>query len=558
MSLNNISKRKLILIKLLGGFDGLAAFVPLDQLPLYYQLRATLGVAEANLLSLDSAYPIGLHPSAAPARELMQRGLLRLINNVGYPEFNKSHFESTDLVVSGGDGNGPPSMGGSIIGRYLEKRYPSYPNGFPNALQRSPAGYGSGTAIPKTIWGSTGPQMGIRIIGNPSTLFDISLLVNQAKGMNSGLSNKERLVSIINDVDTQADAFGAELKRAYEAGVIVEEFAGTSISSQLENVAKLIKGGSDTEIFVVSIGVFDTHNDQAIQGDNTKGTFASAIEDVFSGMLDFQTEMMSSGLADDILCLTVSEFGRRAKENGLVGSGKVGTDHGTSYPMLMMGTGVIPGVSGPNPNLSDLDENNDLKGFSFDYRDVFKTALKWLGAGPVLLKAAGVDTFTELPIIDQPFPEAFLDLTYAGIKLGDSGGLEPKVVPPPLNLRLVSVDHQGFDIAWDTPQDISNVAGYRVEINGGSFQESDPLTASVSGVAPDTDYFIKVWSLAPNGDLSVPATLSVRTDPEPKNPTDPIKDLPKDLVERVEKSEERIGNLEAINEALREALNQGD
>ena len=405
-------KRKLVIIQQGGGVDGLNLLIPTDQQDIYQQLRPTVGIKENSQLDLGSEYDLALHPSASSIKELFEMGVARIVQQVAYPEGNQSHFESIDITMSGGDGTGRPTNG-SIMGRFLEAKYPDYPTAFPNDKQKGPPGYAQGTAIPQNIWGSNSGEKGIRVISDPDYLYNVSQKVNQAKGVGSGMSKKERMIAIMNAADGQADKLGYELKRAYEAGLIVQVFNEGTISRQLKNVAKLIKGGLDTEVYMVSIGTFDTHNDQVLAGDSTKGVFTEQIEDVYGALLTFQRELMDAGLADEVLTITSSEFGRRVTEND-----DLGTDHGTAYPMLIVGPGVAPGVSGANANLSNLDSNGDFADFNYDYRQVFATILKkWLGAGINQITAAGLLGFYNQMIdglIDKPYPEDQLDQDYTG------------------------------------------------------------------------------------------------------------------------------------------------
>ena len=470
-----------------GGIDTLNVLIPQEQDALYNQHRPKLAIAESDQVLLDSSTTLGVHPAAAAIRELYQMGVARIVQQVAYPNPNQSHFESTDIVIGGGDGNSI-ELEGSWIGRFLKARYTNYPAGFPNDNMDSPPGLGTGWAIPKMVFSAPGSELGVKLQSSPDLLWVIGQMVNQDKGDGPTLTRAQQKVAYINAIDTQADKFGATLKAAYDAGTITQSYVNGPISTQLRDVAKTIIGGSEVEVYVVSVGVFDTHDNQVLDvNNNTSGPFANSINDVYEGILSFQKELMQAGKADEVLLMTFSEFGRRVTEN----DGK-GTDHGTAYSMMLVGTQVSPGISGENPDLSNLDANGDFASWNYDYREVAAKLLKqWMGAGPNQLAAAGLlgfgDTIGDL--IETPVAPEFLDLDYTNTLTVVDPDPDPDPTKPeaPTNLRAINVDHQGFGILWDYPSNTTGIAGYRVLVNEANLQDSDDNYAAVENVASDTE-----------------------------------------------------------------------
>lgn len=525
-------KRKLVIVMQGGGIDGLNLLIPQEQDALYNQHRPKLGIAESDQIQLDSSTTLGVHPAAAAIKELYQMGVMRLVQQVAYPDPNQSHFESTDIVIGGGDGNGS-DLAGSWLGRFLQARYAGYPAGFPNDNMDSPPGVGFGWAIPKIVWSAPGAELGIKLQGSPNLLFEIGQMVDQAKGADLGLTSAQRKIAYINAIDTQADKFGLALKNAYDAGITTQTYVDGPISKQLRDVAKTIIGGGEAEAYVVSVGSFDLHDKQALsESDNTSGSFATSINDVYEGVLSFQRDLMSAGKADEVLLMTFSEFGRRVTENA-----GLGTDHGTAWPMLLVGTGVNPGISGDNADLSSLDSNGDFASWNYDYRQVLATILSdWLGAGPNQLAAAGLLGFLGQKVeglIDTPVPLESRDQDYTGgftppvdpdpIEPVEPVDPTPVAIPAPSNLRFINLASDGFGILWDYPQSILGIEAYRVLVNGEVIQDSDDNFAGFYDAISGTEYIVQVASMATDGTLSEWVSMNVTTLPEVVEPDpDPV------------------------------------
>jgi len=172
-------------------------------------------------------------------------------------------------------------------------------------------------------------------------------------------------------------------------------YPDTGLSGQLKTVARLLSGGSQTKVFLVDIGGFDTHDEQSVLGTPDTGWHANTLMELAEGIKTFHDDLEALGIADRVMTATFSEFGRRAIENG-----NYGTDHGTIAPMFVFGNGVEAGVSGANDNLTDLLYGTQLQNQQYDYRQLYSTILQdWLGSGDGALMATFSEVWTKIPSI---------------------------------------------------------------------------------------------------------------------------------------------------------------
>jgi hypothetical protein len=202
------------------------------------------------------------------------------------------------------------------------------------------------------------------------------------------------------------------ITQAFDAGSnAITNYPQTTLAYQLKTVARLIKGGCKTKIYLCNMGGFDTHGDQlAPEGIVTLGGHAELLKNLSDAVRFFFNDLESMGLGDQVAACTFSEFGRCAKENG-----SKGTDHGTLAPMFVYGKGIKAGVNGTNVNLANLSGDNQLQGMQFDYRQVFTTLLQdWLGASDEALVTTMFDGYAKMPIVDAAMvvnPDCYIGTT---------------------------------------------------------------------------------------------------------------------------------------------------
>jgi uncharacterized protein (DUF1501 family) len=387
----DISNRKLVLINLAGGNDGLNTVVPLNQYDLYSNLRPNIKVpiSGANgYINLDSTLPdyqqIGLNPALTGFKSLYDKGWLRVLQSVGYPSQNRSHFTSTDLYLTGNDGNS--LLNGEEtgwMGRFMEQYYSDL------IVESFPLGIQIGSS--KTSLGFHGEEAhGLSINLTRQDPAGFYSILNGLAGeplLNFPDSDYGDQLRFLTDTDVLTNTYAEFISAAFDKGQNDVSYPDNDLANQLKTVARLISGDLGTKIYMVRISGFDTHDAQVQGSGDVTGRHYSLLSNLSESVSAFMSDLESQNLADDLVGLTFSEFGRKAAENG-----NYGTDHGEIAPMFVFGKPIQGGVSGNNPDLSEATSNNNyqLKTVQFDYRQTFGTLLQnFLGANDTVIN----DTF---------------------------------------------------------------------------------------------------------------------------------------------------------------------
>ena len=344
----------LVIIRLKGGNDGLNTVVPLYDYDTYANLRPTIRHQENELLSLSPDFAIPSYMNALES--VWGEGNMKIIHGVGYPDQSLSHFRSSDIWASADAINDEQT---GWWGRYFEDLYPDYlinPPEIPPAIQIGSIGnlifegtnsnYAFSVADPNQL-ANIAQTGGLHDVVNlPECVYGDKLLFLRAK-TNTTLTYAE----VIND--------------AYMASSNQATYLQDDLSEQLAIIARMIKGGLGTKVYMVSLGGFDTHANQV---NKQRGLH----ENLASGIKNFYEDLASEGYDDKVLGMTISEFGRRPYENG-----SNGTDHGTASPTFLFGAGLNgSGFVGAHPdiNASAWDNNNNLVPTT-DFRDVYASVL---------------------------------------------------------------------------------------------------------------------------------------------------------------------------------------
>ena len=381
----NVNAKKIVLIQLSGANDGLNTVIPLNQYDAYAALRPNIKLnnvgASNGLINLDSTLPlanqVGLHPSLTGFKSLYDSGFMRVIQGVGYPSQDKSHFKSTDLWLTGGDGTqANNALDSGWIGRFLESYYSNFLTAnFPLGIQLGSSDNSLG------FHGEVEHGMSININGqDPSGFYSVVNGLGGAPPTNIPNSEYGNLVQFIIDNDSETNIYAQSISTAFNSGTnsATVTYPNTSLSNQLKSVARFISGGLQTKVYLVKIGGFDTHDIQVASNTTTHlGTHANLLTQVSEAIKAFITDLNNQNLGDDVITVPFSEFGRKAGENG-----NLGTDHGEIAPMFVFGKSINPGVSGTNINLSEavLANNYQVQTVQHDYRRVFGTILQdWFG-----------------------------------------------------------------------------------------------------------------------------------------------------------------------------------
>jgi uncharacterized protein (DUF1501 family) len=343
-------RRILVLVQLAGGNDGLNTVIPYEDSN-YHRLRPTLGIKKKEAIPLTDDH--GLHPSCEAMSQLYKEGKLSIVQNVGYPNPNRSHFRSTEIWEGATDANEFGDSG--WVGRYLDNNCSGAPDiGEPEAIT-------FGNELPLTVQGETSHNL-FSINNRPGNInrADYGLLdkmVSPAKNPDNASFLKQTMMDTLITEERIQKLFTKFSSRT--------SYPNNRLAASLKNVASLISSNLPTRVYFVSLGGFDTHQGQV-------QNHQRLLRELSTSLSAFQNDLTARGLEDQVLTMTFSEFGRRPSQNE---SG--GTDHGTAAPLFVMGTQIKDTIIGTPPNL-DLKHNKDLE-FSTDFRSVYSTVLeKWL------------------------------------------------------------------------------------------------------------------------------------------------------------------------------------
>jgi uncharacterized protein (DUF1501 family) len=381
--------RVLVVVQLNGGNDGLNTVLPLDQYSTYMTLRGNIAIPEAKVLRLTANNTAGLHPTMTGLQRLYNDGKVSMVQGVSYPQPNFSHFRSSDIWFTAADST--QNLPTGWMGRYLDSRFPNYPDAYPNPQMPDPLaiqiGYVSSTALlgskVSTATVIQNPDTFAQLVGDKPTVAP-SNLPNTYSGKQIGFIRQQQVSSVQYAAQIKTAANKATNKATYPTN--------NTLADQLKIVARLIAGGLQTKIYYVTLGGFDTHAAQVQATDTTAGDHANLLRMLSDAIASFQNDVEQLGIADHVVGMTFSEFGRRAASNN-----SLGTDHGTSAPLFVFGKGVKGGMIGKSANLTDLD-NGNFK-MQYDFRQIYASVLNdWFGTEKNVSDLVLQRTFATLPI----------------------------------------------------------------------------------------------------------------------------------------------------------------
>ncbi|MDB4179863.1 DUF1501 domain-containing protein [Flavobacteriaceae bacterium] len=401
-----ISNRKLVLINLAGGNDGLNTIIPINYYDIYSNLRPSIKVPSSGINSyinldetLDENQQIGLHPSLTGIKNLYDNDLLRIIQSVGYPSQNKSHFASTDIYSTANDGNSWDNGNNSgWIGRFMESYYAdliqnSYPLGVEIGSKSNSLGF----------HGESEHGLSVNINGqDPSGFYSLISGMAGEPPNNIPISDYGHELEYIIQTDALSNMYSEAISNSFNNGQNAVSYPDTDISNQLKTVARLISGGLESKVYMVKLSGFDTHFGQNQAENDILGDHNDLLTKLSLAVAAFMNDLSAMNLKNDVVGLTYSEFGRKAAENG-----SLGTDHGETAPMFVFGAPVKGGVSGLNPDLNEANENNgyQIQTVQYDYRDTLGTLLQdYLGADNLALDATFFNN-----TLNQSFSETKID-----------------------------------------------------------------------------------------------------------------------------------------------------
>lgn len=356
--------RRLVVIELAGGNDGLNSIVPFQE-PVYRELRPKLAVPEADVLKIDEH--LGFHPSLRGFADLLESGRLAVVQGVGYEQPNRSHFESMDIWHTCQRKEDTRTSG--WLGRYLDvgaSTAGSDPRAIHLGHDKQPFALMSRAVRVPSIRSLDE----FRIQGGDDQAFRqvIQELAEARRNPEDGL------LDFIQSSTSSAIAASERVTSAGHNYSAAATYPETELAQKLLTVARLIDAELATTVYYLQIDGFDTHSQQA-------GAHNSLLRQVAESVRSFLDDVTAHGHADQVAVMCFSEFGRRVAENA-----SEGTDHGTAGPMFVAGTAVRPGLIGAHPSLDDL-QDGDLKHHT-DFRQVYAAVLEqWLQCetAPILL-----------------------------------------------------------------------------------------------------------------------------------------------------------------------------
>lgn len=343
----------LVVLQLSGGNDGLNTVIPVRN-DIYYRSRPRLGIARDKALSLTDE--VGLHPSLTALKGLYDDGAMAVLNGVGYPNPDRSHFRSMDIWHTASPSDQYWQSG--WLGRYIDAQcsgcdQPTQAIELDDVLSLSMKGAThNGLAVkdPRRLYGTANEKFFREVM--------------KEHGADHGEEPVDYLYKTMAETLSSADYIFKQ-SRLHPTKA---SYPSTDIGNSFKTIASLIFSDINTKVYYVSLGSFDTHVNQQMQQERLFKQMNEALEVFFK-------DLKAAGRFEDVLLMTFSEFGRRVAQNA---SG--GTDHGTANNMFLLGGGLKQqGIVNPMSDLDDLQEG-DLK-HQIDFKQVYATVLQnWLKA----------------------------------------------------------------------------------------------------------------------------------------------------------------------------------
>lgn len=376
----------LVLVQLTGGNDGLNTFIPLDRYDNLMKVRSDIMIPENVLLKAGTKN--AFHHSLTGFSDLYQQGKMTVIQSVGYPNHNRSHFRSTDIWTTASDSDKYVSSG--WLGRHFDVDNPNFPTGYPNAKNPDPFAITIGSVVSETCQGE---------VSNFSYTFNsASSLIQITETEPSSESNTyygDELDFLKSSV-RQSNEYSNKVLTAFNKAANKVTYPVNSFANQLKVVAGLIGGGLSTKIYVVTLGSFDTHASQVNGTDPLTGTHATLLRTLGDGIGAFQQDLKAQGLEKRVMGMTFSEFGRRIKSNV-----SFGTDHGTAAPVFVFGSCVRGGIVGESPAIGTTVAADEGVAMQYDFRSIYASILiDWFKVNKQDVQQVLFKDFQYLPIIE--------------------------------------------------------------------------------------------------------------------------------------------------------------
>lgn len=367
----------LVVLQLSGGNDVLNTVVPYGD-GLYYDFRPTTGITEDNVIPIDGRF--GLHPTMGRIKDLWDQGNVAVVNGIGYPKPDRSHFRSMDIWHTA---EPEKLIAEGWLGRVIRELDPE--------KQNVCTGVSFGTGMPRAMYLSGTPAMSVSQLEGYGLLTTLSgekqrRALNAFTRMYMPEEFEEQNMMLEHIGQTGIDAMtGADLLKAaplgYQSNV---EYAPDPLSQSLRGIAQVHLAGLGTRVFYTQIGGFDVHG-------NEVNMQSKLWDNVSRSVGDFFDDLKEHDAADEIVMLVFTEFGRRVKDNGN------GTDHGSGGGAFLIGERVNGGFYSDYPSLAPSEQLNGDLHFNNDFRSLYSSVLdQWLGINPAPIVNGKFDQFDNM------------------------------------------------------------------------------------------------------------------------------------------------------------------
>jgi uncharacterized protein (DUF1501 family) len=364
--------RTLVLVNLMGGNDGLNCIVPHGNAD-YFRMRPSLAISPNDALHINSQ--LGFNPRMRSLKNMYDKGMVAVVQGVGYPNADHSHFRSSEIWQTAAPDK---YMHTGWLGRYLDSA--NLPEG--NLFK----GVAISQVLPEAMVSERIDVPTIANLNQYGMVADrdpVSRNAFSAEAHDRSLPFQSPYLGHVMQIEDHAQRGSEELPRLIGGYKTQAAYPSTPIGRSLALVAQIIGSNIGTRVLYVSHGSFDTHVNQSATQSNLLGQLSDA-------MSAFYTDLAAHNNDKRVLTMTFSEFGRRIEENGARG-----TDHGEASPLFLIGGGVKGGVYGTNPDLSNTNMGNVR--FTTDFRSVYATVLeRWLGR-PSAAVLGG--SFSTIPVL---------------------------------------------------------------------------------------------------------------------------------------------------------------
>ena len=367
-------ERVLVVVQLLGGNDGLNTVIPYKDAG-YDRARRVLRINPGQQVKVNDE--LGLHTSLGGFGKILESGRLAILQGIGYPNPDRSHFRSMEIWETARVDHDSDSLDTGWLGRAIDQERAGA------ASESIPALCLTGQGLPLALKSSRKSALAVQGLdqfrlglsaGDEVRKNEMAAMLGVAKGLGAGSS----ALDFVRRSTLAAYQSSQSLEQLLDEKGAGVEYPGSGLGQRLSSIARIIRAGFSTPIFYTTLDGFDTHANQL-------GAHAALLTELGDALAAFENDLREAGQADRVTTLVFSEFGRRVQENA-----SSGTDHGAAAPAFVVGPLSKPGVVGAHPSFDDLDDG-DLKHHT-DFRRIYASLLQeWLGLDAVSVLGPGFD-----------------------------------------------------------------------------------------------------------------------------------------------------------------------